>query len=38
MSIHLFKLSTDRDDGSTADGWQLYVELFGIVIELSIAR
>ena len=36
--IDLCRLWTERFDGSSADGWQITIQLFGIVLSFGIAR
>ena len=38
MSIHWWPASTETDAGENADGRSLYIEMFGLVLEICMMR
>ena len=38
MRIECIRTSIARIDESDADGWALHIELFGVVINITLAR
>jgi hypothetical protein len=38
MSVHIWKASSELDSGRRADGYCLYIELFGFSLEITVAR
>ena len=38
MTIELIRTTIARIDESDADGWALHIELFGLVINITVAR
>ena len=38
MSVHIWRCSTELDSGLRANGWSLYIELFGFCAEILVAR
>lgn len=36
--IRLLRVSTELDSGAMADGWVLYIELFGCTFEIAVCR
>lgn len=38
VSIHVFRASNEMDSGRDAEGYCLYIELFGFTLELTLCR
>lgn len=38
MSIHIFRSSTELDSGGMAEGYDLYIELFGFCLSITVGK